>query len=82
MPEESDGKRVIAPLLKICALWEGTTKDGQYKLSGNLGDLHVMILKNAHKEKESQPDFYLYFTKRLVLRQGFNKPDTGGSDVR
>ena len=72
---QSEGKPHRShPLLKLCALWEGKTKDNKYKLSGNMGEVHVMIMGNDRKTKDSQPDFYMYVTRRVAYgkKQGFS----------
>jgi len=47
-------------LIKLGAFWGNNDKNGQVYLSGRLGQSPVMLFQNAYKEKDKQPDYFLY----------------------
>lgn len=49
--------------IKVAALWKNV-KDGTEYLSGNWGEARILIFPNGFKERETQPDSYMYLTPR------------------
>ena len=49
------------PLLKLCSLWENTSRAGQTYLTGKLNyATRLVIFKNNHKSKDSDPDWNVF----------------------
>jgi len=51
-------------LLRVMGLWENTDKRGNKYLSGNIGNMRVMIFTNSFKQGEREPDYILYVSQR------------------
>lgn len=51
-------------MLQLCGLWLNVSKDGKKSISGNLGGVRVILLKNKFKAKDDQPDYHLYIAER------------------
>lgn len=47
-------------MIKLCALWQKKSKNGDTYFSGSMGDAKVLIFKNAKKRKPNAPDYFLY----------------------
>ena len=77
MNEEKRGE-----LVKIGALWESTTKQGDTCLTGKMGDAMLLVFKNKFKEQGKQPDYIVYVAKptrkdepvQADLNYGFDEP--------
>lgn len=54
----------MSELIKLSGLWERKDKDGNMLLSGSLGNLDILIMKNRYKNNEIQPDFELLIKKK------------------
>lgn len=53
------------PSIRVAGLWANTDKNGETYLSGTLGDsVSIKIFKNTFKEKESQPDYNMFFSAK------------------
>jgi uncharacterized protein (DUF736 family) len=50
-------------LIRLGGLWKQKDKDGNTYLSGRLGSVYVKVLKNTFKEKDTDPDFNLFFSQ-------------------
>ena len=60
-------------MIPVTGLWLKKTRDGRPYFSGNLNrGCAVLIFKNDRKEKESDPDYRMYFA------QAANDGDGGG----
>lgn len=71
MNEEKKNQKI-----KAAGLWRGDTRDRGEYLSGNWGNLRILIFPNGFKEKKEQPDFYMY----LAPRTQPTKPLAGSDD--
>lgn len=49
----------MSDLVRLTGLWVNESKDGKKYMAGNLGMARVMVFKNDHKEKDSDPDYVL-----------------------
>jgi hypothetical protein len=58
MSEEKKPTRI-----KVAGLWKNQ-KDGREYLSGNWGDVRILIFPNGYKERDNQPDSYMYLAPR------------------
>ena len=58
-----------SPLIKATGLWETKDKNGNQIFSGSFGGARVLIMKNTFKDKDTQPDFQLYFTQNQKKRE-------------
>ncbi len=48
-------------LVRLCGLWENTSRAGQTYLTGKLNRaVRLVAFKNNRKEKETDPDFVLF----------------------
>lgn len=55
----------MSDLIKVTGLWQSTDNNGNMVLSGGTGsELRFVVFKNTFKEKENEPDYNLYVTKR------------------
>lgn len=52
-----------ATKVKVAALWKNRRGDSEY-ISGNWGSARILIFPNRYKEKDDQPDFYMYLAPR------------------
>jgi len=56
-------------MLKVTGLWRKAGKNGHY-LSGNLGNVRVIILPNKYKkEGDNAPDYHLMFAPKQTNEQ-------------
>ena len=47
----------------ITGLWKRKTENGETYLIGRVGsNLNAVVVPNKSKEKENEPDYYLFFT--------------------
>jgi len=44
----------------ITGLWENTAKSGITYLRGNMGYANILIFENRKKERDQDPDYYLF----------------------
>ena len=51
-------------MMKLTGLWKSKTKDGKTYLSGNLGNIKVLVFTNDYKKKDSDPDYNLFFAPK------------------
>jgi hypothetical protein len=50
--------------IRISGLWEHESKDGMKYFKGSLSPIaSCLIMPNSYKEKETDPDYYLYMTQ-------------------
>lgn len=63
-------------LVRLCGLWENPTRNGDTFLGGNLGAARLILFRNTHKEKDSDPDWIAY------LSPGKRREDNGGGGER
>tara|TARA_R100000687_G_scaffold43509_1_gene35465 strand:+ start:425 stop:613 length:189 start_codon:yes stop_codon:yes gene_type:complete len=55
----------MSELLKIGGLWKNKDKNGNDYFSGTFTyGTKMMIMSNTFKEKENDPDFMVYLTKK------------------
>ena len=55
----------MSELIKIGGLWEGQDKNGNKYFSGTFTyGTKLLVMSNSFKEKESEPDFIVYLTKK------------------
>lgn len=66
-------------MLKAFALWRRVGKNGVEYLSGGWGDLRVVAFENTRKDKDSQPDYQVYFDER---KRGNGGAVGGGVETR
>jgi hypothetical protein len=67
--------------IKVAALWKNV-KDGNEYFSGNWGGARILIFPNGYKERDDQPDFYMYLAPRPPpsMPQGRDEPTSGGHE--
>jgi len=46
-------------MIKLGALWQNEGKDGTY-FAGKMGEARLIVLPNKYKNKDSQPDYYVF----------------------
>jgi hypothetical protein len=56
-------------MLKAAGLYETKDKNGNMVLSGNLGQIRVMIFKNTYKKADNQPDYNLLFAENNKTKE-------------
>jgi len=74
-------------MIKLTTLWKNQTKDGQFYLSGTLGNSRILIFPNGYKQKNNDPDFIVYVAEKNTNqgqqrqggRRGRNQGGAGGS---
>lgn len=54
----------MSDILNVTGLWANKTKSGETYMSGNLGNVNVLIFKNKRKTTEKQPDYMLCFAPK------------------
>lgn len=54
----------MSELIKVSGLWEKKDKGGNMLLSGSLGSLDILVMKNRYKDKDTQPDYKLLIKKK------------------
>ncbi|MBN1892319.1 MAG: hypothetical protein JW780_06010 [Clostridiales bacterium] len=64
-------------MLKLTGLWEGKDKNANFLLSGKLTfSSKVLVLKNNFKEKDTDPDYFLYVSDIPKKENGDAEPIT------
>lgn len=51
-------------MVKITGLWKNKTAKGDDYLTATLGMAKILIFKNGYKEKETDPDYNMYFAPK------------------
>ena len=55
----------MSELIKIGGLWESTDKNGNKYFSGTFTyGTKLLVMSNSFKEKEHEPDYIVYITKK------------------
>ena len=68
----------MGDLVKVCGLWSKDTPAGQM-LSGNLGQVRVVILPNKYKKEETHPDYNLFIAPKDDDRNRGERRTSGAS---
>jgi len=59
-------------MFNLCGLWENTDKNGKKYLSGNLGNMKIMVFRNTFKTEDKHPDYQVRVTQ--CSRSAESKP--------
>lgn len=54
---------------KVTGLWQKTDKNGDIYFTGSFSQISVIIFKNGKKQKDSDPDYNLFFDKQKPRQQ-------------
>lgn len=60
-------------MIKIGALWNKESKNGEQYLQGKFGDATLQVFSNNYKESENQPDFIVYLSETKKPEGGYQK---------
>lgn len=60
-------------MIKIGALWNKESKNGEQYLQGKFGDATLQVFSNNYKETEAQPDFIVYLSEAKKPEGGYQK---------
>lgn len=61
-------------MFNLCGLWK--SKNGK-ALTGRLGNLKILVLKNNFKKAEKQPDYVVCLAEYEKKDEEFNEADEG-----
>ena len=64
-------------MIKLTGLWKETDKLGRAYYSGMLGRVKVLIYKNQFKEKDTDPEYHLYFAEPIKRPEESSTEDSG-----
>lgn len=67
-------------MLKVCGLWRNTKHNGQAFLSGNLGGVRVIVMKNEFKTEDKHPDWIIFVDERQSKSENAGKVDNSVLD--
>lgn len=62
--------------VKAGGVWKHTDKQGRTYLQGKLGAMYIQIRPNGFKEKESDPDYIMYFVQTEPTQKKFGSTDS------
>lgn len=70
-------------LIRLGGLWLNESKNGEKYFSGGLGNGRLLVFRNKHKEKDSDPDYVLYIAPKQQQQtgQGDDAPPRDMSDI-
>lgn len=63
-------------MLRVTGLWEGTTRNGEWQLSGSLGGVRVIVMRAKEVRSDKAPTHVMLFADSEKKQEG----GSGGVD--